>query len=96
MFHDNSAKMTEAAAFETTFDGSAPCKFCHLSQTAENTARQQLPHEAALGGGVEKIVLASEAVPAVVMTAPENCWPGIAHDTGLVRTEAVPVRPPRV
>jgi hypothetical protein len=96
MLHDYSETMPATKAFEITFDGSAPCKLCHLSQTAEDTARQQLPHEANLGDGVQKIILASESVPAVVMTAPENSWPGIEHDAGLIRTEAVPVRPPRV
>lgn len=96
MIHDYSERMPAAKAWEITFDGSAPCPFCHLSQNAEDTARKQMPRDADLGNGIEKILLVSEAVPAVVVAEPESCWPGVAHDAGLIRTEAVPVRPPRV
>ena len=95
MFHDYSAVMPAARALEITFDGSAPCALCHLSQDAENTARQQLPREAELGGGAEKLLLtADEAVP-VIVTAPEFSWPGVENDSGPMRPESVPVRPPR-
>ncbi len=35
-------------------------------------------------------------VDALVVAAPDSAWPGVTDDTGLTRTEAVPVTPPRV
>jgi hypothetical protein len=95
MIHDYAQVMPAARALQITFDGSAPCKLCHLSQAAQDTARDQLPREAALGAGLEKLLLVSEGVPAVVVVAPELAWPDVAHDGGLTRAEAVPVPPPR-
>ena len=96
MLHDNAQTMSVTEAVQATFDGSAPCALCHISQSAEDTARQQLPQDVALGGGTEKILLIAECAPAPVLVAPEISWPGIADDAGFTRTEAVPVRPPRV
>jgi len=95
MFHDYSQVMPAAEALQLTFDGSAPCDLCHLSQDAQDTARQQLPADAALGGGTEKILFVSDSVPAFVLVAPDFAWPGLTHETGLTRTDAVPVPPPR-
>ena len=95
MIHDYSQVMPAAVALERTFDGSAPCVFCHISQKAQDAARDQMPREAALGGGMEKILLLAENVPAVVLVAPDFMWPGIVDDAGLIRTDSVPVPPPR-
>lgn len=92
MYHDYSQVMPAAQALQITFDGSAACEFCHISQTA----RDQQPRDAALGGGMEKLLLTSESAPALVVAAPDSAWPGVTDDTGLTRTEAVPVTPPRV
>jgi hypothetical protein len=96
MFHDYAQVMPAAKALQITFDGSAPCAFCHISQSAQDTARDQQPRDTALGGGMEKLLLMSESLPALVFTAPDFAWPGVTDDTGLTRTEAVPVTPPRV
>jgi len=95
MFHDYSQVMPASQALELTFDGSAPCNLCQISQEAQDTARQQLPHEAALGGGTDKILLIADNAPAVVLVAPAIAWPGLAHEAGLTRTSQVPVPPPR-
>ena len=96
MFHDYSATMPTAEALELTFDASKPCKLCCIAKSAEETARKQLPREAVLGGGVEKLLLIAECTPAVVVPVPDFNWPGVTDDTGLIRKEAVPVPPPRV
>jgi hypothetical protein len=96
MIHDYSQVMSVAKALEITFDGSAPCSLCHLSQSAQDTAREQLPHDDALGGGLEKLLLISESTAPVVVPAPDFVWPGVANATGLMRTDEVPVTPPRV
>lgn len=96
MFHDYSATMSATQALEITFDGSAPCNLCHISQNAEEAARQQLPRDAELGGGLEKLLLASVDAVSLVLSAPDPLWPGVGEYAGLVRTEEVPVQPPRV
>lgn len=95
MFHGYAQVMPAAQALELTFDGSAPCDLCHISQDAQDTARQQLPQDAALGGGAEKILLIADSAPAVVLVPPATAWPDLAHEAGLTRTGTVPVPPPR-
>ena len=95
MFHDYSPVMPATEALALTFDGSAPCDLCHISKDAQDTARQQLPSDAALGGGTEKILLIADCAPVAVLVAPDFAWPGLAHEAGLTRTDAVPVPPPR-
>lgn len=96
MFLDYSETMTAVEALEMTFDASKPCKLCCLARSAEDTARKQLPSEAVLGGGSEKLLLMVECVPTVVVPGPDFIWPSVTDDTGLIRKEAVPVPPPRV
>jgi hypothetical protein len=95
MFHDYSQVMPAARALQITFDGSAPCALCHVSQKAQDAAREQLPRDADLGGGMEKLLLLAETAPAAVLTPPDFAWPGVADTAGLTRTDAVPVPPPR-
>lgn len=95
MFHDYSENMPAAKALEITFDGSAPCHLCHLSQKGANTEREQMPRDAVLSGGMKKLLLASEELAPVVLAAPEFFWPGLVNDAGAIRIESVPVPPPR-
>ncbi|MDQ5980662.1 MAG: hypothetical protein QG602_3639 [Verrucomicrobiota bacterium] len=95
MFSEYSQMMPVADALELTFDGSAPCDLCTIAQSGQDSARQQLPAEAALGGGAEKILLIADWTPAPVLIAPETVWPGLADEAGLLRTDTVPVPPPR-
>jgi hypothetical protein len=96
MLHDYSQVMPVPQALRVTFDGSAPCDLCKLSQKAQKTACDQLPRDAALGGGMEKLLLVSESAAPVVLTAPDFAWPGGVNAAGPARTESVPVPPPRV
>ena len=95
MFHDNSQVMTATEALDVTFNGSKPCALCRLSQVAQETAREQQPHEADPGSS-ERFLLAFHSIAPLVLNMPDSDWPDLAHDTGLVRIESVPVRPPRV
>ncbi len=95
MFHDYSQVMPTAQAIQVTFDGSKPCELCHISQSAQDTAREQQPRDADLGGS-DKILLAFHVTAPLVLHVPATDWPGVVHDTGLLRTDPVPVRPPRV
>lgn len=92
MFRDYSAVMPAHEALRVTFEGEA-CNLCHVAQSAQDTAREQLPQDL-LGGG-DRVVLAFQATPPVVLTAPEFAWPGLVNEAGLTRTDAVPVPPPR-
>jgi len=95
MFHDYAQVMPAAQALQLTFDGSAPCAMCTISQDAQDTARSTLPGEAALGGGAEKILFVTDCTPVAVLAMPELAWPGLVAEAGLLRTETVPVPPPR-
>jgi len=96
MFHDYSQVMPWTQALKVTLDGSAPCDVCTFTEDARENERQQLPHEAALGTGSEKILFLADTAPVSLPVAPETSWPGVADAAGLMRTEAVPVPPPRV
>jgi hypothetical protein len=87
--------MPAAQALQVTFDGSAPCKLCHLAQAGQDAAHAT-PAPAAPGDETEKILLIADCVPAPVLVAPDFSWPGVADAAGLTRTEAVPVPPPRI
>lgn len=95
MIHDYSQVMPLARAIKVTFDGSAPCDLCVITEKARDTERAQLPHQAALGAS-DKLVLAFHATVPVVLTPPELTWPAIGDLTGPGRTEPVPLPPPRV
>ncbi len=95
MLHDYSQVMSTTQALQLTFDGSAPCDLCHIAQAGQDADRN-IPSPAALGAATEKILLISECAPALVLVVPDFSWPGVADAAGLTRTEAVPVRPPRV
>lgn len=95
MFHDYSQVMPVAQALKLTFDGEAPCDLCTIAETGKDAAREQLPREEALGA-TDKFVLSCQTAAPLVLTAPDSVWPGLAHEAGLLRTESVPVPPPRV
>ena len=94
MFQQFSQVMPAARALEITLDGSAPCPLCKISRAAQDNERKQLPQEAALGAS-DKLLLACDTSAPVVLVRPDPAWPGVGPDTGLTRTEAVPVPPPR-
>jgi hypothetical protein len=93
MFRDYSQVMSTRDALRETFEGKR-CKLCHLAQSGADAARDQLPAGDSFGGN-DRLVLALTTAPAVVLTAPDFAWPGLAPETGLLRGEAVPVPPPR-
>jgi len=95
MLRDNSRVMTLAQALEVTFDGSTACKFCHLAEQGQDASRDAQPSTAP-DASADKILLIAECVPAPVLFAPGNSWPGATDASGRLRTEAVPVPPPRV
>jgi hypothetical protein len=95
MIRNYSQIMPATQALQVTFDGSAPCKLCHLAHDGR-AAAEKAPPSAALGGAEEKIFLMAECAPTPVLVAPDFSWPGVADVAGLARTESVLVPPPRV
>jgi hypothetical protein len=95
MFHTYSQVMPATQALGLTFDGSAPCDMCTIAQDGQDATRSQLPREASLGSGSEKILLIADWAPTTVPIAADSNWPGLVHEAGLLRTETVPVPPPR-
>ncbi len=95
MINDYSRVMPMTRAIQVTFDGSAPCNLCVLTEQARDAAREQLPQEAALGA-TDKLLLSYQPAAVFVLTPPESAWPGIGDVTGLSRTEPVLLTPPRV
>lgn len=95
MINDYSRVMPMTRAIRITFDGSAPCKLCLMAESGRDAARDQLPQEASLGAP-EKLLLAFQPAAAFVLTAPTAAWPAIGESTGSLRTDPVPLPPPRV
>jgi hypothetical protein len=96
MFSDYAQVMPTTRALQVTFDGSAPCRLCHISQTAQDAAREQLPQDIALGGSLDKLLLIVDSVAPFVMCAPDAPWPVVSDAIGQMRTDAVRITPPRV
>lgn len=93
MFRDYSQVMPVGQALRLTFDGSAPCGLCSLAQAGAEATRQA--GAKAVMGDSDRLVLAFHPAAPVVLAAPEPGWPGLVPAAGLVRTERVPVPPPR-
>lgn len=93
MFRDYAAVLPAAEAARLTFEGEA-CDLCHVAQAAQQTAREQLPREAALGGS-DRLLLACQSIPPLVFARPDSSWPGPTPEAGRVRPGEVPVPPPR-
>lgn len=96
MLHDYSQVMPAAEAVKITFDGSAPCALCKISERGRDAAREQLPREPAPGADPGKVLLLAECIPSVIVAAPAFRWPGVTDAASPTRTETVPVPPPRV
>jgi hypothetical protein len=95
MIKDYSRVMPIERAIRVTFDGTAPCNLCLMTEHARDASREQLPKEAALGAA-DKLLLAFQPAAIFVLTPPAPAWPGLGDLTGLYRADPVPVPPPRV
>lgn len=95
MYQTYAQIMPATQALKVTLDGSAPCELCTISENGRDQAREQQTPVAL--ASTDKLILACHvAATPMVVAAPLENWPGIAHDAGLTRTEPVPVPPPRV
>lgn len=93
MFAGYAQTMSMPAALEATFDPARPCDLCLGVASAKETARQQLPQD--VERAAEKLVLALHVTGPIVLVKTRSEWPHAMANIAPVRTEAVPVPPPR-
>jgi hypothetical protein len=90
MIRDYAQIMSFTQAVKKTFDGSGTCEICAVVDDVKaNTPAQQVERSH------ERVLLALQTSEEFLMNAPAFAWPGVAHDSGLTRTDPVPVPPPR-
>lgn len=94
MFAGYSGTMSVAAAWETTFDPAKPCQMCLRVAAAKKTARQQLPQ--AVERSAEKLLLAVHRPAPIILDHDQGDWPAVGASVAPIRTDPVPVPPPRV
>jgi hypothetical protein len=93
MFAGYTQTMTIGAALRETFDPSRPCEMCSGIANAREAAKEQVP--AAVEGAVEKIVLALHSPAPLVFDRTRIKWPVMRIGIAPIRSERVPVPPPR-
>lgn len=93
MFANNAQTMPVATALATTFDGSRPCELCTGVALAKDIASKQAPQ--GVERSAEKLQLACEVPTPFTIKAPIVGWPDPTAPYLPLRTEQVPVPPPR-
>ena len=94
MFSGYSKNMSVAAALKETFDPAKPCEMCIGVATAkEDLGQKNLPVSVEQNSG--KLVLALQASPTFVLVNVPDAWPSERACTIPIRSESVPVPPPR-
>ena len=94
MFAGYARVMPVGEALRVTFDPNKPCDMCLGIAAAKETAKQQLPQTTE--HSAEKLLLAYQATSVFVLTRSPGDWPAALASAAPVRTEEVPVPPPRV
>ena len=93
MFSDYRQTMGVGQALRATLDPNKPCEMCLGVASARETAKQQLP--GAVESSTEKLLLALHSPAPVILENTPGAWPAALASAAPVRTEAVPVPPPR-
>lgn len=94
MFAGYTQTMPAADALRATFDPAKPCEMCTGVAAAKDVAKKQLPQS--VERSAEKIVLALQATPKVILVRVAPEWPAMDALAAPNRCEPVPVPPPRV
>ena len=87
----NRAGLTFEASVRKTLDGSAPCEIC----SAVQQAKKQTP-AAPVEHSAQKLVLACTPADLPVVPPALEAWPAPDTLSAPMRSEAVPLRPPRL
>ncbi|MBI5771546.1 MAG: hypothetical protein HZA93_27480 [Verrucomicrobia bacterium] len=93
MFAGYAQTLTVTHAIEQTFDASKPCEMCVSIAKAKEIEQTRAPQS--IEHSTEKLVLACELPPRTVFEVPRLEWPDAPSRVALIRTERVPVPPPR-
>ncbi len=93
MFAGYARVMPVGEALRVTFDPNKPCDMCLGIAAAKETAKQQLP--ATVEHSAEKLLLAYHANAIFIVPHSSGAWPAALASVAPIRTEEVPVPPPR-
>jgi hypothetical protein len=93
MFTGYAQEMPVAQALKETFDPNKPCELCTTVAKAREHEQKQTPPP--LERAADKLLLAMQTPVPLVFRGPPTEWPESLPDTGVTRTESVPVPPPR-
>lgn len=94
MFAANVETMSATAALRATFDPVRRCQLCLKVARAKDTAQKQAPLPS--GRAADELLLACEAPAKIIFAHNPGDWPRALASAAPVRTERVPVPPPRV
>ena len=93
MFVGYSHTLPVRAALRETFDPGKPCEICMAVAKAKEAEQKQAPRP--LERSTAKLVLACETQEKIQMVPLAHAWPAAPDRTGAIRSEPVPVPPPR-
>jgi hypothetical protein len=93
MFTGFTQTLSVRAALNETFDATKPCAICCAVAKAREAEQKQAPQP--IERSAEKLLLACEPPPRVVIEPPLAEWPDATSRVAPTRTERVPVPPPR-
>jgi hypothetical protein len=94
MFTGYLETMSVGAALRETFNPAKPCDLCVSVAKAQETAQKQLP--AGVERAADKLVLACETPATIVFDRKTEPWPAVLASAAPLRTDPVPLPPPRV
>ena len=93
MFADYAHTLPVGTALRETFDPGKPCAICLAVAKAKEAEQKQAPRP--LERSTAKLVLACETQEKIQIVPLPRAWPAVPDRTGAIRSEPVPVPPPR-
>ena len=93
MFAGYAHTLPVGAALRETFDPGKPCAICLAVAKAKEAEQKQAPRP--LERSTAKLVLACETQEKIQIVPLPRAWPAVPDRTGAIRSEPVPVPPPR-
>ncbi len=95
MFVGYSQTMTVGVALRETFDPAKPCELCvGVAEAKEGLSQKPLPVTIERSAD-KQLILALHTPGKLVIASQPECWPAVVARAGPMRSERVPVPPPR-
>jgi hypothetical protein len=94
MFAGYAHTLPVGTALRETFDPGKPCAICMAVARAKEAERKQAPRP--VERSTAKLVLACETPEKIQIDPLPHAWPAAPVCAGVIRSEPVPVPPPRV